>query len=118
AARAHGDLVSDRHDRIGHVAPMQHAGDQAPDSRLRAIPADGYRKPAHIRNRPTNATPLTVAECACDRLLYLTLGCRRLRQSRQLSYESASSNLKPTFCRPSSAPLPYSVSISFASDGA
>ena len=30
---------------------------------------------------------------------------------------AGSSNLKPTFCRPSSALLPYSVSISLASDG-
>src|SRR5580658_8932667 len=41
------------------------------------------------------------------------------RKSANAFYDpTGASNLKPIFCRPSSASLPYSVSISVASDGA
>ena len=54
AARAHRDIVSERDERIGNVAPMQHAGDQTADSRFGAIPIDGHRYTAHAA--PVRAT--------------------------------------------------------------
>ncbi len=47
AARAHCGIVSDHDKWIGDVASMQHACDQALDSRFGAIPINGNRDSAH-----------------------------------------------------------------------
>jgi hypothetical protein len=52
ATRAHCGIAADRDDWIGHVASMQHSGDQTLDYRFGAVPVDGNRYTAHGRFTP------------------------------------------------------------------
>jgi hypothetical protein len=48
AARTHRDAAANHDQRIGNVASVQHALDQALHRRFSAIPADGNRYSAHL----------------------------------------------------------------------
>jgi hypothetical protein len=48
AARRHGGVFAQNRDRVGHVATMQNAADQAPDSGFGLRPIDRNSDPAHV----------------------------------------------------------------------
>jgi hypothetical protein len=68
--RAHRNAAADTYQRVGNVSAMQHAGDQAPDSRFDATPIDGDRYAAHHAPETKSATK----SCSQRRSVRLTVG--------------------------------------------
>lgn len=76
------------------------------------------RRMAETGRQPAPGRPLNLADEKI-KVVRVCMARRRWGAPINAFYDpTGASNLKPIFCRPSSAPLPYSVSISLASDGA